>query len=279
MGNERSWIRDVVPVLGLLAGIALATVAIAAGPREWTEQPAAWGNGADAEIEELLLRGEIVEARDLGTGVTRPVKVRLRLGERTLEAIWKGIDQEYARTPTGSRRRDDLYFSDRWQHEVAAYRIDRLIGLGRVPPTVIRPLEGRPGALQAWVEGVFTERDRVEQGVELADPGQFQRDRQLLALFDALIYNVDRTQENILIGKRDGAITLIDHSRAFRLRPQLPSKDSIPAASLPADLRTGLRQLDLQRLTDAAGGLLTRGQLRAILKRRDRLEKGWAAAR
>lgn len=279
MGVDRKGLPGVVGSLLLLGAITLSTPGLDAGQRKLTEQPEAWASGPDAEIEKMLLHGEIVESRDLGTGVTRPVKVRLRYGERTLDAIWKGVDQEYARTPTGSRRRDDLYFSDRWQHEVAAYRVDRLIGLGRVPPTVIRPLKGRPGALQVWVEGAFTERDRVEQGVELVDPERFQRDRELLALFDALIYNVDRTQENILIGKRDGAITLIDHSRAFRLRPQLPNKDAIPEASLPVDLRTGLRELDLERLTEAVGGLLTRGQVRAILSRRDRLEKSWAPAR
>ena len=41
---------------------------------------------------------------------------------------------------------------DNWRFEVAAYRIDRLIGLGLVPATIEREYRGRAGSLQWWVE-------------------------------------------------------------------------------------------------------------------------------
>jgi hypothetical protein len=235
-------------------------------------QTSAWATGGtDAETERFLLAAEIVASEEVGTGVTLPRKVTLRMEGVTRTAIWKNVEKEYTRPDTGSPRMDDLYFTDRWQNEVAAYRVDRLIGLNRVPVTVIREIEGRPGSLQEWVEADFTERQRVEEGRAVADPVGFARDRDLLRLFDALIYNVDRTQENVLVRAADGRMWFIDQSRAFRLRRQLPAVDRDVPPVVAAAVVERLRALDRETLDEAIGGFLTSGQIKAILKRRDRV--------
>jgi len=55
-------------------------------------------------------------------------------------------------------------FRDSWRHEVAAYELDKLLGLGLVPPTVERRIARQAGSLQMWVEGATTEDDRKQEG-------------------------------------------------------------------------------------------------------------------
>ncbi|MCK7469675.1 MAG: hypothetical protein MZU95_01865 [Desulfomicrobium escambiense] len=56
------------------------------------------------------------------------------------------------RTPSGVRGG----FWEGWKYEIAAYVLDKLLGLGMVPPTVEKAMAGRPGSCQLWIEG--TER-------------------------------------------------------------------------------------------------------------------------
>lgn len=263
----------------LLAVAAAASLAHGRPPAP--TQTAPWGSGEDAAAERFLLEAEIVEREELGSGVTLPLRVTLRLGDRSGRAIFKDVQEEYARAVTGSSRLDDTYFTDRWQHEVAAYRLDRLIGLGLVPPTVIRTIGGRTGSLQTWIEGAFSERDRVEKNLSLENPARFQEASGRMKAFDALIYNVDRNQRNVLIVEPGTRVHLVDHSRAFRLRKQLPiaRKESLP---VPAGFAERLAAPQDEAIRAALEGLLTKAQIGAILARRkaiaEKLEEERAAS-
>ena len=256
---------------GVLVVATLAS-AVLAGSKRAAEPPAApWGRGADADTERFLLEARIVDVRELGTGVTRPKKVRLEQGERSAFAVWKGVDEESTSPSSTRTRRDDMFFSDRWEHEVAAYRLDRLLGQGLVPPTVAREVEGRVGSLQAWVDDAFTERQRVEEGRTLTDPDAFGAASLRMRAFDALIYNVDRTQENVLITEPRSRLWLIDHSRAFRLTSRLPTLGGRGALTVPQEVRAALRALDVEALRAALRGLLSERQVAGLLARRERL--------
>ena len=256
---------------GWMLAAALYFPALGASSRESAQTLGPWGHGADAEAERFLLEARIVEVRDLGTGVTRPKKLTLVLGERAAFGVWKGVDVESTSPSSTRTRRDDLFFRDRWQHEVAAYRLDRLLGQDLVPPTVARELEGQPGSLQQWVDGSFTERQRVEQGRALTDAPGFGAASLRMRAFDALIYNVDRTQENVLITEPGSRLWLIDHSRAFRLTPRLPSLGGRGPLAAPQEVLAGLRALDLEATRSALRGLLTERQVAGLLARRERL--------
>ncbi|UCF66914.1 MAG: hypothetical protein JSV80_14180 [Acidobacteriota bacterium] len=258
----------------VLSTLLVSLMLTAAGCATTVRRPIqldAWGRGDDAELERFLLQAEIVETKRIRTGVTSPKKVLLRRREQTGAAVWKGVDKQYARRDVASERLDDLFFSDKWHYEVAAYRFDRLIGLGCVPVTVIRDVHGEIGSLQAWVDNAISERNRVEKNIELEQPDEYHASLEQRQIFDALIYNVDRTQENILITEPGSKMWLIDHSRAFRLRPQLPGEIVRDPPVISPSLRQRLAELDLETLTAALERLLTRGQIEAILARRDRL--------
>ncbi len=89
-------------------------------------------------------------------------------------------------------------------------------------------------------------------------------------VFDVLIDNTDRTQENALF-TRDWMLVLIDHSRAFPTfltNPHLLYRGEI---RLPPALAERLRSLDREKLDRELGPYLKGRQISAILKRRDRL--------
>ena len=253
----------------LVLALALCP-ALSAGAREAPRASGPWAKGADGEAERFLLEARIVAVKDLGTGVTHPKKLTLTLGDRTAYGVWKSVEEE-STSPSATRtRRDDLFFRDRWQHEVAAYRLDRLLGQNLVPPTVERELEGQVGSLQQWVDDAFTERQRVERGVALTDADAFGAASRRMHAFDALIYNVDRTQENVLITEPHSRLWLIDHSRAFRLTPRLPALGSHGPMVVPPETLAALRNLDVEATRAALRGFLTERQIAGLLARRDR---------
>ncbi len=83
-----------------------------------------------------------------------------------------------------------------------------------------------------------------------------------MRLFDALIGNIDRNLGNQLVGRSDGKLHLIDHSRSFRVSRTLSDSFLIRSASLPRELYERLRLLDADALWEQLRGLISRQQLR-----------------
>ena len=91
----------------------------------------------------------------------------------------------------------------------------------------------------------------------------------MLRIFDALIYNNDRHQGNLLTTPADWKLWSIDHSRTFRLRQDLPTAKQLTRCD-----RTLLQRL--QALQESEVRARTRDMLRpaqvgALMKRRDLL--------
>lgn len=145
--------------------------------------------------------------------------------------------------------------------EVAAYRLDRMLGQNRVPLTVLRADESTVSAQ------IFVASERSARPNEMG-PTLYDGD---LRAFDFLIQNTDRNNTNILV-RRDGSIVAIDHeAAAFRsvygIESFFPWETPKPS---PAMLEA-MRRLDLEGLRAELGDLLSEAQLQSILKRRDQL--------
>ena len=228
----------------------------------------------DSELEDFLLTGEIINKKDLGTGITRPMKITLKKGEKTINAVFKTYDSSpgFENTGTSFRNRGSDE-TDRYVYDVAAYRLDRMLDLQMVPTAVLRKIDGKEGVLQYWVENSINERDREKDNISFDSFCSKKEQYWLRYLFDILIYNEDRNLTNILWTKNDFMMVFIDHSRAFRnsgSRPKMYRKVPLYISDF---LRKKLENLNTDNLNEALSPYLNRFQINAIIKRRDRIMK------
>ncbi len=157
--------------------------------------------------------------------------------------------------------------------EVAAYRLSRLLGWPRVPPTVVReraPLG--PGSLQAFVTAVneLHYLDLDDHPVECWGP---------VSVFDVITNNADRKSGHCLF-EANGSFWLIDHGLTFNTAPKLRTVIwDFAGESLPQRLAPDLRRvagLLRSRPGEVFGDLLEPEEVTALVERIDWvLEPGW----
>jgi len=206
--------------------------------------------------DEWLQTAEILEMEDVGEGVTKPIRVTLKQGDTVFKAIYKPL----------KRGRHKGYWES-YQAEVAAYELDKMLGLDMVPPTVVRRIKGDLGSLQLWVEGCDTYK-RLQPKVPQTP--QFSQQISRMKMFDNLVFNDDRNAGNFMLDESWNVI-LIDHSRAFiNKKNLLKGKNKLPA-QYDRKLFERLQALTREGLEATLGELLQGGQIKDILARRDKL--------
>jgi hypothetical protein len=220
----------------------------------------------DDALEAWLSSAEIVGVEELDAGITQPQRVTLRQGGVEMRAVLKKLSTDFG----AAHSTQSLNEGDRFEFEIAAYELDRLLGLGMVPVTVPRTVNGQKVALQFWVEGAINARQMLEGKLRPEGWCPIEPQYNLMNVFDVLVHNTDRTQENLLI-TRDWNVALIDHSRAFALRQQPPTLLYQKPVELPPALAARLAALDRPTLERELGPWLHKRQIDALLKRRDRL--------
>ena len=233
----------------------VAAPAVAAAPATAPASGAKTWIGRYAEYEEFLKTAPIERVTSVPVGVTKPKRAYFAPGGLVGSVLVKHL-------PMGQRQG----FWEAYKSEIAAYELDRLLGLDMVPVTLERRVEGDLASIQLWVEGCRLLKD-VDQSAcprPIAWAKQVCRQR----VFDNLIANIDRNAGNLLV---DGEwnLILIDHSRAF-------ASDRMPFVKEMT--RVDREMFERLKALDEAGIMkhirplvLSDGQARAILKRRDKI--------
>ncbi len=166
-----------------------------------------------AEVEEFLNQAESVSSKRLGKGPTDPLRVLLESDGIRAHACFRRVDKEFR-----NERLDDgrtyHFLRDSFRHELAAYELSELLGLGTVPPVVARRFGGTDGSLQLWLEDTMSEKKRLERKLRPPNALEFGRQLWRMQIFDSLVSNIDRNLGNILIDA-EWRIWYIDHTRAF----------------------------------------------------------------
>ncbi|MBN2198463.1 MAG: hypothetical protein JW747_01285 [Candidatus Aminicenantes bacterium] len=221
--------------------------------------------------EEFLKTAEIVKWEEVGEGVTKPIRLTLRKDGLEARGLWKN--------PSGKRSG----FLEGWQYEIAAYEIDKLLGLGMIPPTVEREFQGRRGSLQFWVSVKHSLLKVMEERIPVPETAWdgINRMKYIIRAFDSLIANEDRTQQNLLYTE-DWRTIAIDHSRSFRssrrhFKRLMNGRNGIKSGDdgrpflfrlLPRAMVEAIRGLDRAKLDQAVGPFLTETEIQAVLARR-----------
>jgi hypothetical protein len=240
----------------LIAARGLPQEAAAVSAKTWIDRM--------AEVEEYLRTAEIVSMEDLSVGVTRPKRARLAPGGLVESIAWKPVKPgRYAG------------FWESYKSEIAAYEMDKLLGLGMVPPTVEKRVQRELGAAVMWVPGTRSFKDLGGvpgqgsiKGPPPAQAAGWMRQITRAKMYDNLIANIDPNLGNWLVDPAWNLI-LIDHTRAFTPTRNLYHE----LAAIDAALWEKMQALDEPGLTAALGQWLDRGAIRAILQRRDRMQQ------
>lgn len=217
-------------------------------PQRRAVGPRALGLGDD-ELERWLATAEIAAAAPAADGAEL---VTLERGGERLSAVFAPARRGSGALP-----------------EVAAYRLDRLLGLDLVPVAVRREVGGRSGALSLPVDGLPSERDRRRQNAGEAWCPLVEQFN-LMYVFDALVHQDARTPESLRYGE-GLALALTGNRTAFGTRTDRPEYLSGVMIDVSPGLAARLSSLTADRLDEQLADVLEPRQRAAILARRDRL--------
>ena len=209
------------------------------------------GNLSADELQTLLETGEIVSENE--DGETGRTLVSVSDGAYTVSAIF-------------NKRRGRGFYPD-----VAAYRLDRLLGLDMVPVTVMRTVGRSEGSLQFLPQRISDEGQRSASGqgggASCALPLQWEA----MYVFDVLIYNEGRSLQRMVYEPSAWNLILIEHERAFKSSKGRPPHLSAASIKVSDGWRKALRALDDTVLAENFADVLDNRRLKSLGTRRDQL--------
>jgi hypothetical protein len=241
-----------------LVGVLLATLL------------APWAGAESLSIEDqeqFLLKAKIIKKERLEVGVTRSARAVLSDGELTHDAHIQTVDIHLQRF-TG-KNYTELDHKDSYKFNIAAYRLDRLLGLGMVPATVERSVKGDRASVTWWVDDILmTGPELGETDARPTDAHGFSCQRTQGWVFQNLVYNTDPNLGNFIIDE-DWHYWMIDFTRAFRRWKRLLEEGELN--QVPRSFFERLQALESKAVKRELGRYLTSAEIKGLMARRDLL--------
>jgi hypothetical protein len=184
-----------------------------------------------------------------------------------LRALFGSFDEK----PPNGKKESEVRLR-KYKHEVAAYWLDRRLKLRMVPVTIIRTVEGKPGALQIMIESgvdrVWIEEQNLLDKVREELQEQIDKAWVMGALLD--VAEMAKEGQTVLMDER--RIMIRGSTMAFSYFPEIQT-DIVPRLHCPINpsLANELRTLNRGELKKNLSDYLADGQIDALLKRRDRI--------
>lgn len=208
------------------------------------------------QMENFLRKARLVRvSKGQAGGRTAPWIVSLDDGKMKGQAIFK-----YVHRPRPAMIPDSYFY------ELAAYDLNKLLGLDIMPPTVARKLDGRSGSLQLMMTGVMTEAQRQRKGITPVDNEAFEQSLAEVVIFENLVYDQCLDKEDILIDKATWQVWRIDFSESFAPVPELLS--DCPISRCSSELWDSLNRLDSGLVASKLKPYLSEPEIEALLKRK-----------
>jgi hypothetical protein len=262
--QDKVWIMD-TGISGSYGGIPSALIYSGGEFKLWgeTEEVAARSGIklpvpkplAPRELEEFLKTAAVTGRSPGPGGRTDAWKLTLEAKGRVLPALFKYVDR---------RRPDPL--PDSYLYDLAAYVLDKYLGLGFIPPIVERSVAENPGALQAFVGNAVSEEERKGRRIPPEDPDYHARAMADLRVFQNLVYDDCRNDRDTLISGDDGKIYRVDFSEAFAPKKSVLSR--CPIRKCSRFLYRKLLDWDNAAVAAALGPYLDDAEIGALNTRR-----------
>ena len=233
--------------------------------RGWPVETAkAFAEWSDKEKEDFLLRAKVVKTRHIKTGTTGTKQLTLSDGAVTHDAQLQTVDISKNRFTTAAGT--ELNFRDSYKFNIAAYRLDRLVGFNMVPVSVERQVGGKTGSVTWWVDNVqMMERDRFKKKIAPPNRADWNDNMCNARVLTELVYNTDPNLGNFLITK-DWTLRLIDFTRAFRTHKDLRTQENL--TRVDQRIYEGLQALDRAALERELRPFLRNAEIDGLFARR-----------
>jgi hypothetical protein len=228
--------------------------ALAAGQSSG-EHPTTEGPQTAEEMEKFLGTSTPMVVVPGAAGRTDPWRIRLESGGITRWAQFKYIH----------RPRPEPV-PDSYKYELAAYQLNKVLGLSFVPPAVERTINNTVGSLQAFIENVIRESDIKIKNFRPADPEAFDKEMADLKVFENLVYDRCDNEKDTLIQIETGKIYRVDFSEAFA-----PENGTIPGCEIvrcSRRLYQRLQEWDQDKVNILLTPYLNEEEIRAVHARR-----------
>jgi len=160
------------------------------------------------------------------------------------------------------------------RNEIAAYRLDRLLGLGIVASAAQRSVDRKGGVIFDATGGWVSEAQRRAAATLRANDCELGNDYLLMQAFDALIGNAKRSTDNLGYDRSLTRLRLRGFDDAFGTEALHVNPQAEPP-KLPPALRGALVALDRSTLESSLDGTLSRREIDALLARRDTIVATW----
>ncbi len=252
--------------LVLTAFVAVVASGLSAAQSAATATPAL----TDQQKEEFLRTAKITAMKELSVGINNTHRATLTDGKTTRYAHVNSVNirKSSYRTPSGT----ELNFRDNYEYNMAAYKLDRMLGLNMIPVHIERKVKGDSSSFAWWVDFEMMEKERFQKKMPVPPARRMNWNDQMFQtrVFNELVYNTDPNLGNILI-MEDWNIRLIDFTRAFRTRKTLRAPENLKRCD--RRIYNAMLELSGENLTRELGEYLTKSEIQGILARRDKIMK------
>ncbi len=224
----------------------------------------------DQQKEEFLRSAKITAMKELSVGINNTHRATLTDGKTTRYAHVQSVN--ISKSLFATVNGPELNFRDSYKYNIAAYKLDRLLGLNMVPVSVERKVEGDSSAVTWWVDFKMMEKDRHQNKTPVPPARRINWNDQMYQtrVFNELIYNTDPNLGNRLI-MEDWSIRLVDFTRAFRRLKTLRAPKNLNRCD--RRIYNAMQELNGENLTRELGEYLVKPEIQAILARRDKIMK------
>jgi len=213
-------------------------------------------NLGDDELERVLALAPVqdIETRQDGT-----LRLAIDYEGQPIEALFAG-------TPAGRRPVPFL-------PQVAAYRLDRYLGLDMVPVAVAREVDGKRGAITLDLTNLIDESERISRQLGASAWCPLQDQFEMMYLLDILLHNRGREKQDMRYRTGNMRLILTGNDDILGTQRGVPRYLRPAEFSVPPGVQSKLRALDGQVLEGLLGDVLGEKRQKAVLKRRDWLLK------